>query len=314
MSKFKPIIMVLLAATLCAMGASAATWVWEDGEFPEADWDIVSWYPPLDLGDSDATLAFTIAHGGNPGTLRAMGVTLGDGPDDGAMIVQLNNNWTLDPSLAGPITGMAGGLDYLKSSGGPSRIGLAVQQDGEIFVHVLNPQAADTTWTTYYDSILTAADFAPIDPNEVGQPDFSQSGSPMTFGFTTGQIKPFDGGLTSFYQLVDNVLLVMTTGPLSAVGQDVVSVLRAPVVSPNPFNPRTVISFEMPADGFASVRVFDLSGRLVRDLAARRFSSGPHSLTWQGDDNGGSIQASGVYLVVLETGAGRVSQRMTLAR
>ena len=125
--------MIIFAVLLCAVSASAATWVWADGDFPEDDWDTVSWYPPLDSGDSDATLAFTVGHGGNPDASRASGVALGEGPDDGAMIVQLNNQWTLDPAVNGPITGIDGGLDFQISSGGPSRICLAVQQDGEIF-------------------------------------------------------------------------------------------------------------------------------------------------------------------------------------
>ena len=67
------ILIVFLVAALASGGASAVTWVWDDGDFAEEDWTTVSWYPPLDSGDSDATLAFTIAHGGNPGALRAMG-------------------------------------------------------------------------------------------------------------------------------------------------------------------------------------------------------------------------------------------------
>jgi hypothetical protein len=161
---------VLLAAVLAAAISSAATWTWSDGDFADADWTIVPWYPPLDSGESDATLAFSIAHGGNPDWLRAMGVSLGEGPDDGAMIVQLHNQWTLDPAVDGPITGLAGGLDFQKSAGGPSRIALAVQQDGEIYVHILNPQAADEFWTTYQHATLTAADFAPSIPTPSASP------------------------------------------------------------------------------------------------------------------------------------------------
>ena len=113
---------------------------------------------------------------------------------------------------------------------------------------------------------------------------------------------------------MDNVQLVMTTGPVSAVGGQTTRVLRAPVVFPNPFNPRTEIQFEMPEEGWASVRIFDLSGRLVRELASRRFALGPQAVVWQGDDRRGQAQASGVYMVVLETEDGMVSRRITLAR
>ena len=308
------IMLILLVSVLMTVGASAATWVWSDGDFPDADWDIISWYPPQDSGESDATQVLTIGHAGNPAAMRASSVWLGDGPNDGGMIVQLNNQWILDPATSGPVLEIDGGLDFLKSIDGPSRLGLAVQQDGEIFVHVLNPQAADATWTTYYHSILTADDFAPIDPNESGQPDFSSTGSPLKFGFTTGQIKPHDDGYTAFHQYVDNVLLVMTTGPVSAVGQDFAGLMRVPVVAPNPFNPATRISFEMPSAGLASLRVYDLGGHLVKILASRQFTRGTHAVTWRGDDGAGRALASGVYMVVLETAEGSVSQRITLAK
>jgi len=305
---------VLVGLLVCAVPSLAATWVWSDGDFPEDDWDVVSWYPPLDSGESDATLAFTLGHAGNPGFLRTSAVALGDGPDDGAMIVQLNNQWTINPATSGPLVQIDGGLDFLKSTGGPSRIGLAVRQDGAIFVHVLNPQAADTVWTTYDQSMLTAADFTPIDPDETGQPDFSQNGSEMTFGFACGQMKPFDGGWINFYQNVDNVLLVMTTGPVSAVGPLTAGALQAPTATPNPFNPRVEISFEMPASGPGSLRVHDLSGRLVRVLASRHFERGTQTVTWGGRDEAGRALASGVYLVVLKTDQGTVSRRITLAK
>jgi len=307
-------LMVILTLVLFVANTSGVTFVWEDGDFPDQNWDIISWYPPLDSGDSDATLAFTIAHGGNPDGLRAMGETIGAGPDDGAMIVQLNNQWTWDPAVGGPVVEINGGFDHQWAVGGPARIGLAVQQDGDIYLHVLHPQAADTAWTTFYSSMLTAGDFAPIDPADTGQPDFSATGSLMTFGFATGQFAVFAGGYNSFYQYVDNVLFVVTAGPVSAVGPELLAVLQAPVIHPNPFNPRTEITFEMPAAGFASLRIFDLSGRLVRMLEARRFAKGSQSVTWTGDNDAGHGAASGVYLAVLETAGVRVSQRLTLAR
>lgn len=310
-----PTYAVLLAAFLFAPVAFAGTTVWLDGDFPDADWDIISWHPPLDIGDSDATLAFTIGHGGNPDALRAMGETIGDGPDDGAVIVQINNQWTWDPAAQGAVTAIHGGFEFQWTIGGPARIGLAIEQDGNIYLHVLATQAADTTWTPYGASSLTAVDFPPIDPDATGQPDFSTTGSEMRFGYAVGQLAGFADGSTSFYQYVDNVSLTLTADPVSAVrGEDFQTRLVPPVVYPNPFNPRTEITFEMPAAGFASLRIFDLSGRLVRTLASRNFGQGDQSVIWQGKSDAGTIVSSGVYLAVLETGGAMASQRLTLTR
>ena len=67
--------------------------------------------------------------------------------------------------------------------------------------------------------------------------------------------------------------------------------------SPNPFNPRTVISFVMPAAGVANVEVFDMRGRVVRSLLSAEREAGPQSVVWDGRGSDGRTVPSGVYLV-----------------
>jgi|GEM_PF-941361 len=64
--------------------------------------------------------------------------------------------------------------------------------------------------------------------------------------------------------------------------------------SPNPFNPTTALSFNLPQSGRVLLTVYDISGREIASLADGYLSSGPHSIVW---DAGG--QASGVYFVKL---------------
>lgn len=68
--------------------------------------------------------------------------------------------------------------------------------------------------------------------------------------------------------------------------------------SPNPFAASTAIRFSIPASGAANakVAVYDLAGRLVRDLASGPRSAGTHSVTWDGRDSAGRAVAAGVYL------------------
>lgn len=82
---------------------------------------------------------------------------------------------------------------------------------------------------------------------------------------------------------------------------------------PNPFNPQTVIRFGLPAEGAVTVRVYDIRGRLVRDLLSQSLPAGVHSLTWEGKDGSGRGVASGVYLyeVVSPYGAQRRSMLLT---
>jgi hypothetical protein len=71
-------------------------------------------------------------------------------------------------------------------------------------------------------------------------------------------------------------------------------------VSPSPFRGTTSIEFGLPQAGPARVRIFDVTGRLVRTLAQGPREAGRHKLAWDGRDARGEQVASGVYFVRLE--------------
>jgi len=80
-------------------------------------------------------------------------------------------------------------------------------------------------------------------------------------------------------------------------------------VSPNPASNVARITFDLQQPTEVSIRVYDLRGRLVRDLVPpRRFSGGPQTVLWDGRDGDGAPVASGVYFcrAVSEAGAGSV--------
>jgi thermolysin len=83
---------------------------------------------------------------------------------------------------------------------------------------------------------------------------------------------------------------------------------------PNPFNPSTTIAFEVPAAGPVSVRIYDGQGRQVRRLAERRFAAGRQEVGWDGRDDAGRPQGSGVYVVRVRSGAGATSRKIVLVR
>ena len=83
---------------------------------------------------------------------------------------------------------------------------------------------------------------------------------------------------------------------------------------PNPFNPRTDISFEMAAAGHASLRVYDASGRLVKTLINGQRETGRHTVTWDGRDEAGRSAAAGVYWYRFEAGKSEQTRTMTLIK
>lgn len=87
---------------------------------------------------------------------------------------------------------------------------------------------------------------------------------------------------------------------------------------PNPFNPRTVLAFELPADGIpgadVSLQIFDARGRLVRTWHPGILPPGRHERAWDGRDEAGRPVAAGTYFYRLAR-AGFVQTRpMTLVR
>ncbi len=70
---------------------------------------------------------------------------------------------------------------------------------------------------------------------------------------------------------------------------------------PNPFNPTTRISFDLPMSSRVLLRIHDVRGMGIRTLVSGAMAAGFHAVTWDGkDDRGGSVP-SGVYFYRIET-------------
>lgn len=65
--------------------------------------------------------------------------------------------------------------------------------------------------------------------------------------------------------------------------------------SPNPFNPSTVIRFDLPARSEVRLAVYDVLGREVTLLASGTLEAGPHRAAWDGRTGDGAPAGSGVY-------------------
>ncbi|MCB1161914.1 T9SS type A sorting domain-containing protein [bacterium] len=74
--------------------------------------------------------------------------------------------------------------------------------------------------------------------------------------------------------------------------------------SPNPFNPATVLTFDLPRAATATLAIYDVAGRQLRTLFAGNLGEGSHSIPWDGRADTGSRLPSGIYLARL-TAEGR---------
>ena len=72
--------------------------------------------------------------------------------------------------------------------------------------------------------------------------------------------------------------------------------------SPNPISSRTELKFQVPEAVCVSLKVFDGSGRVVRDLFEGNADVGIHTLTWDGRDDFGDHLANGLYFCTMTAG------------
>jgi len=79
---------------------------------------------------------------------------------------------------------------------------------------------------------------------------------------------------------------------------------------PNPFNSSTSMRFNLPADGFVSINVFDIMGREVAALVNREIEAGNHRFTWQPDLS----VASGTYLINAHAGDRTIHKKVILLK
>ena len=85
-------------------------------------------------------------------------------------------------------------------------------------------------------------------------------------------------------------------------------------IYPNPFNPSTMIVFELAEAGPIELAIYDLGGRLVRVMESGIQSAGRHEAMWNGLNNSGQAVPTGTYLCQLRTPQGSQTRKLTLAR
>jgi hypothetical protein len=70
---------------------------------------------------------------------------------------------------------------------------------------------------------------------------------------------------------------------------------------PNPFGSSTTISFNLPADGQVSLKIYNVLGQVVKTVCDGQRTAGVHKISWRGDDESGQSVSNGIYLYRLVT-------------
>jgi hypothetical protein len=84
--------------------------------------------------------------------------------------------------------------------------------------------------------------------------------------------------------------------------------------NPNPFNPRTALTYYVPESGFASLQIYDVQGRLVNTLYSGTKQAGENVAVWDGVDTHGNSVASGIYFVRLQSPGETATTKIVLLK
>ncbi len=71
---------------------------------------------------------------------------------------------------------------------------------------------------------------------------------------------------------------------------------------PNPFNPITTISYDLPEQSDVTLNIYDLRGREVRTFQNREQHAGHYEIQWNGVDDSGNPVSTGIYFARLLAG------------
>ncbi len=120
------------------------------------------------------------------------------------------------------------------------------------------------------------------------------------------------GALGAFQTWGLNLLVGSATA--TAAPATLPTVTRVVGNAPNPFNPQTVIAFDLAAPGPIQLEIYDVRGVRVRRLVADVLPAGRHEVRWDGRDGSGRETASGLYFCRLEATGETMLHKMMLVR
>lgn len=178
------------------------------------------------------------------------------------------------------------------------------------------PSSVQLTWSANMEPDLThyavyrgtSASFTPSPANRIGTPAATTL-SDATFSGFYYKISAVDrhGNESAFTTLQPSNIAGVEPEEVPSV-----SFLGRP--APNPFPSRTTVALAMAQSGRATLRVFDMAGRLVRVLVDEVVPAGTRSVTWDGRDSRGRSVAAGVYLFRFEGGGVTTVRQVLIAR
>jgi len=107
--------------------------------------------------------------------------------------------------------------------------------------------------------------------------------------------------------------LVVSLSPNGTTGTEIITTITNSFgMYPNPSEGEVTLDFSNAVNGEVSLEVFNLLGEKVAVIVKRAYLPGQHTVTWNGQTDGGDRVAPGLYLVRFSVGGSSISKRIVM--
>ena len=83
---------------------------------------------------------------------------------------------------------------------------------------------------------------------------------------------------------------------------------------PNPFNPITSLRYDLPENGLVNITIYDMMGRIVKNLVSSQQNAGYKSISWNATNDRNEPVSAGLYLYTMQSGEFRQTKKMVLLK
>ncbi len=218
----------------------------------------------------------------------------------------LTGGWEAGGVVNPLITGVSGGpydgLSYYADGGCPTINDFDVLETTGPGQYAL--AYPDYNSTAYYAGIFTDQLNASSQPLRT-----------VWIGHSIMNMRDAENGVPARNEFIKRTLELFETGSSSDwTGAEIPAATSLSDNFPNPFNPSTRVRFGLKEKGHVSLRIYDVSGRLVRILIDDIRDAGSYEAVWDGANDEGRATASGIYFCRMEAVDYERTLKMVLLR
>ncbi len=113
----------------------------------------------------------------------------------------------------------------------------------------------------------------------------------------------------------DERRILVSTTEISNIDEENLHPLEQLIYNyPNPFNPETTISFDLPNEQHINLSIMNIKGQRVTNLIDEERTAGNHRIVWDGKDERGITVPSGIYFYLLKGEETEATGKMLLLK